>query len=416
MLLGSTRITMDVTLTEMNIVMLDRIDDFITHDSLKSRKVYILLTCTNRFHTVAPIIGGSPSSGGVDAPFSQDVQEKLLRPVSLRDSSAKGFNSFLSNIIYVLQYTLSLTSLDISSHVKHMKCGVVVSCLLCSRLKIEQLSRSRLKVNNYSITEPTRTTKIISGLQGPLLLRLISESTHTTHIFSLSLSLLFSGDMTKSTIKTIDEIIVDLVIFDTPYLSNIINCTIRLVESQSSELNQVIKIYAKVRLATKFLLFGRVVLFEFKYNFKQKLDEKKTFKTYLEELDLCNALGRLLSLTSKQVTTNLIYSILFIWHKSKFSPCFLRKLYNPLTLHECIVYALIKLAMCSSLKYIYLCTHNEAHSQYTLLKTNCAPSKLLKNVVRRFLDIESCKNIEPRIGLAALISCANIYALGELST
>ncbi|KNZ45143.1 hypothetical protein VP01_843g2 [Puccinia sorghi] len=38
------------------------------------------------------------------------------------------------------------------------------------------------------------------------------------------------------------------------------NCTVRLVEIQASDLNQVIKTYEKFWLATKFALFGRVVL------------------------------------------------------------------------------------------------------------------------------------------------------------
>ncbi|KNZ59399.1 hypothetical protein VP01_173g2 [Puccinia sorghi] len=42
--------------------------------------------------------------------------------------------------------------------------------------------------------------------------------------------------------------------------SNIMSCTVRLVESQAAEMNQVIKTYEKVWLATKLLLFGRVVL------------------------------------------------------------------------------------------------------------------------------------------------------------
>ncbi|KNZ46956.1 hypothetical protein VP01_67g2 [Puccinia sorghi] len=48
--------------------------------------------------------------------------------------------------------------------------------------------------------------------------------------------------------------------FQLSHWSNIMNCTVRLVEIQAAELNQVNKKYEKVWLATKFLLFGRVVL------------------------------------------------------------------------------------------------------------------------------------------------------------
>ncbi|KNZ57801.1 hypothetical protein VP01_2069g3 [Puccinia sorghi] len=50
------------------------------------------------------------------------------------------------------------------------------------------------------------------------------------------------------------------IVFQLSHGSNIMNCTVRLVESQDAELNQMIKTYAKVWLATKLLLFGKVVL------------------------------------------------------------------------------------------------------------------------------------------------------------
>ncbi|KNZ54820.1 hypothetical protein VP01_2844g1 [Puccinia sorghi] len=75
-------------------------------------------------------------------------------------------------------------------------------------------------------------------------------------------------------------------IFQLSHWSNIINCTARLVEIKAAELNQVIKTYEKVWFATKYLLFGRVVIYTLHdkqafLQIKKSIKLNKSIKCYL---------------------------------------------------------------------------------------------------------------------------------------